>query len=68
MSAAAFSREELEALKNECQDWRLGHDRQVRTARVGFGFARCSLGRFYTNVLDVCEMCILGDENARAMP
>lgn len=52
MSAAAFSREELEALKNECQDWRLGHDRQVRAARVGF--ARCSLGRFYTSVVDVC--------------
>lgn len=66
MSAAAFSREELEALKNECQDWRLGHDRQVRAARVGF--ARCSLGRFYTSVVDVCEMCILGDANARAMP
>lgn len=66
MSAAAFSREELEALKNECQDWRLGHDRQVREARVGF--ARCSLGRFCMNVVDVCELCILSDANARAMP
>lgn len=66
MSAAAFSRDDLEALKNECQDWRLGHDRQVRAACVGF--ARCSLGRFYTSVVDVCEMCILGDANARAMP